>query len=28
MVAWLTHYLQGQGGPMPSADIDYEEPKK
>jgi dipeptidyl aminopeptidase/acylaminoacyl peptidase len=28
MVAWLTHYLQGATGPMPPADLEYEEPKK
>ena len=27
MVAWLTHYLQGPGGTMPPADLDYAEPK-
>ena len=24
MVAWLTHYLQGKGGSMPPAEVDYE----
>ena len=24
MVAWLTHYLQGTGGSMPPADVEYE----
>jgi len=28
MVAWMTHYLQGKGGSMPPADLDYDEPKK
>ena len=27
MVAWMTHYLQAPGGPMPPADLDYDEPK-
>ena len=27
MVAWLTHYLQGPGGSMPPAEVEYEGPK-
>ena len=27
MVAWMTHYLQGAGGSMPPAEIEYGEPK-
>jgi dipeptidyl aminopeptidase/acylaminoacyl peptidase len=27
MVAWLSHYLQGSGGSMPAADLDYAEPR-
>jgi dipeptidyl aminopeptidase/acylaminoacyl peptidase len=26
MVAWLSHYLLGNGGSMPPADLDYAEP--
>jgi dipeptidyl aminopeptidase/acylaminoacyl peptidase len=27
MFAWLTHYLQDPGGPMPPADLEYDEPR-
>ena len=27
MVAWFTHYLQGSGGSMPPAEVEYDGPK-